>query len=45
MKAAVDSAGVLGTLWRGMWFGEEGGGRFLGEMTYAITVPKCCKVF
>jgi hypothetical protein len=31
LKAAVESAGVLGTRWRGMWFGEKGGERFLDE--------------
>jgi hypothetical protein len=45
LKAAADSAGVLGTLWRGMWFGEEGGDRFLERKRWAIAVPKCCKVF
>jgi hypothetical protein len=45
LKAAVESAGVLGTLWRGMWFGEEGGDRFLERMNGAIAVPKRCKVF
>jgi len=29
LNAAADSAGVLGTLWLGMWVGEASGGRCL----------------